>query len=381
MKIVIWTGGALETWGWDSLLEGGIGGSETAAAKIAHHLARRGHEVEIWGRVRPSTCMAVGSTGRVCFVPANPSQVAPEIDCDVFVSSREVAALDLGPQAALKVLWLHDAYCEDGLGGYLEKYDLILVLSKWARRAFMNQCPDVDAERIVVTRNGIEPELFLQEGETLDTLRPVDKPGARAYRFIYSSSPDRGLRRLLQMWPQLRERVPGAQLGIFYGTNNIRAAVRNESPIAQLATLAMADYLDHHVGEMEALGVHYFGRVGQGELARSFLESALWLYPTRFCETFCITALEAQAAGAYPIVTPVGALPETVRRGKFVAGPTELDYEQRFVDAVADAVGPGAAEIRAAAALSRREVLRTCSWASVAAEWEDLFLTKLGGAS
>jgi glycosyltransferase involved in cell wall biosynthesis len=47
----------------------------------------------------------------------------------------------------------------------------------------------------------------------------------------------------------------------------------------------------------------------------------VWLYPTWFSETSCITAMEAQAAGLIVVTSPIAALKETVGpRGYIVEG-------------------------------------------------------------
>ena len=77
-------------------------------------------------------------------------------------------------------------------------------------------------------------------------------------------------------------------------------------------------------------GVHYHGRAGQAEVARSYAQSQLWLYPTDFLEVSCITAMEAQAAGCKVVATRCGALPETAPGVWLVDGKTS---DPGYVDA------------------------------------------------
>ena len=382
MKIVFWIGGSFESWGPRSL-ETGIGGSEVAAARMAEHLTRQGHEVAVWGKVKDESVTYGGRP--VCYLAAGPgthregARVA--LDCDVLVSSRDLAALshlEWADHKPLSVLWVHDVHVGDDWQGVLSSYDLVFCLSRWARSAFMHYYPDVPAEKLVVTRNGIEPSLFLREGETVDDLGPVEGvPGRplykRPHRCIYSSSYDRGLVRLLDLWPRIKQKVPDADLGVYYGTKSARAAAALYPGPRSRDMLLQLDYLEHRMAKMEPDGVHYLGRCGQSALAQAFLESGLWLYPTSFCETSCISALEAQTAGCYPITSSIGALPETVRRGVIIAHPEYAGYDDAFVDAVAGAVGPRAAEVAGDVAQNRREVLAECSWAGVAAEWIRMF--------
>jgi len=62
------------------------------------------------------------------------------------------------------------------------------------------------------------------------------------------------------------------------------------------------------------------GRVSQDEIAVEFLKSDVWLYPTDFTETYCITALEAQAAGLLCACTGLAALSEIVGDRGIVVG-------------------------------------------------------------
>src|SRR5207253_1372023 len=69
-------------------------------------------------------------------------------------------------------------------------------------------------------------------------------------------------------------------------------------------------------------GVVHHDMIGQQELADLQLSCEAWLYPPQpnhengmggFLETYCITAVEAQAARAVPVTRLNGALAETVK--------------------------------------------------------------------
>ncbi len=378
MKIVIWTGGAFETWGPNSVDEGGIGGSETAAIRIAEKLAIRGHHVEIWGRVVDATVMppCQGRSGRILYRGGDGMPVGEE--CDVFVSSREISSLsEIKPKCRLSVLWMHDAHAGEDWQNLMSGYDLVFCLSGWALEHLAGRYSRVPVEKFVLTRNGIEPSLFVRPGEYEDIAQPVVKDGAR---FIYSSSPDRGLGRLLDLWPAIKDKIPEATLDVYYGFDNLRAWHDQNPKPGNVDRMLQVDYLEHRLQEMQSQGVQAHGRVGQPELARAFMSSLAWLYPTSFCETFCITALEAQAASCRPFTSRLGALPETVSCGTLVDDPHEPVYDRTFVRKLVDFVQDRNGERTAACVFAwaaRRRILVECTWKSVAREWEDLFRRRM----
>ena len=368
MKIVIWTGDAWEKWSPMSAATEGLGGSEIAAINVAEQLALRGHDVEVWGRVLDGTFNGVKYR--------EPVGVLASPECDVFVSSREVgAAFKLSPRAKLKALWMHDLFSGEDWAGNMLEYDLVLSVSEWAKRQHMEYYPHVPQERFVATRNGIDPRRFLREDEDASDPRPVAKTGCRV---VYASSPDRGLSRLLDLWPRIREIVPGAELDVCYGFANWRAGAERDG---NRKLLTIIEYMRHRVESLRPQGVRYRGRLGQAEMARTYMESSLWIYPTQFQETSCIVAMEAQAAGVYPIVSDAGALPETVKCGGFVRGEhDDNEFDRQFLGKIQH-FAEDLRWVEEVVRLNRRHALANLGWAGVAQQWEKLFGERLGKTS
>jgi glycosyltransferase involved in cell wall biosynthesis len=75
-------------------------------------------------------------------------------------------------------------------------------------------------------------------------------------------------------------------------------------------------------------GVTFHGRIDQDHLAREYLRADALVYPAimpdgqPFHETFCISVVEALAAGCFPITSDHGALRETNRGGAFARANT-----------------------------------------------------------
>ena len=108
------------------------------------------------------------------------------------------------------------------------------------------------------------------------------------------------------MMPKIKSKFPATTLHVFSNVQNY----------PQLKTqMEKSDYIFLH------------GRVSQAEIAYELSISDIWLYPTDFKETYCIAALEAQAAGCLCITMNLGSLKEVIsNRGILIDG--EIDNEE-----------------------------------------------------
>ena len=116
-----------------------------------------------------------------------------------------------------------------------------------------------------------------------------------------------------------------------------------------------------------SLGVVDHERVGHEELNRAYANASIWAYPCIAPETFCITALRAQASGAIPVVIEGTALSETVRDGFKCSAPEE--YLATLLRAMKNAEQ---------FSLNDRKKLRTFvfeeySWKKIAEKWDSVF--------
>ena len=313
LDIILFTGPAFEQWTPETLKATGMGGSETMAWELMRRLRERGHRVRHYG------CCSVAQEGVYEGVEWLDATRYRNLDCDVLITSRQPAAVDddFNVTADARFLWVHDVHVGDALTQKRDlRIDRILALSRW-HRDFLKACyPMMDPDKIIVTRNGIDPTRFqLPEGEKRNPKRVV-----------YSSSPDRGLHTLLQIWPRILAEEPEAELHIYYGFENFDATAkqRNDQQMMQLSA-----WLKQAIASTPRVTMH--GRVNGAELAREMCRSGVWAYPTWFSETSCISAMEAQAAGLFCITTPVAALAETAAHamGTLVPGITEELTDQQ----------------------------------------------------
>jgi glycosyltransferase involved in cell wall biosynthesis len=125
-------------------------------------------------------------------------------------------------------------------------------------------------------------------------------------RFIYSSLPERGLNILLDWFPAIKKELPDAELHVF---TDLGVTPNNESP----------EDLKKKMQDIE--GVIFRGKVSNEVMLDEFMKADVFLYPNIFFETFCTSALEAQAAGCIVVTRKFGALEEVVAdRGILIDG-------------------------------------------------------------
>jgi glycosyltransferase involved in cell wall biosynthesis/2-polyprenyl-3-methyl-5-hydroxy-6-metoxy-1,4-benzoquinol methylase len=295
-KVHLYAGGAWEPWSPHSIREGGLGGSETALTHLAVGLRHEGFDVRVFTDAVP------GLYDQTLWSPA--STFDPTEECDAIIVSRMPAAFDVDLHAPVRALWCHDhTYPISKTQG--DRMTHIVTLSDWQAERTKRLHPDL-ADKVIIRRNGILLESY--EGE--DRFPGRDNGFEdRAPVCIYSSSADRGLDVLLELWPKIREQVPNAELQIYYGWDVFDRVALGQPHLKQYKAhvMQLADAAGGEDG-----GVFFRGRVGQDELRAAMVQARVWSYPTAFLETSCIGAMEARAAGLNIVTSDLGALVETV---------------------------------------------------------------------
>lgn len=148
-------------------------------------------------------------------------------------------------------------------------------------------------------------------------------------RLIYSSTPARGLRNLVDYFPVLKKRHPALELHVFSSFDR-----SSEEWPPQKNREGIYEAILKKLHSME--GCFVYPSILQKDLAREFMKSAILAYPTQFEETCCNTTLEAQAAGCAIVTSDLASLPETVGdAGILIKGiPNKFDYNEKFIEAV-----------------------------------------------
>lgn len=346
--IIIGAHGAPEGWNPRTLEENGMGGSETAVIKLSEALVAQGHQPIVY-----STIDEPGYYSGVCYRDA--THFRPEIRSDLYISWRNPEAADWGINTSKLVLWMHDTDYGDRLTRErAARFHHIVVLSEWHKKHVLTTYPFIPADKLVVIGNGVDLSRF--DG----------KVERNPHKVIYSSSPDRGLDLILEgIWPKIVEAVPDAELHIYYGWN-IFDKFASQYPYLQQFRNKMLRLLAN------AKNVTQHGRVNQKELAKAFQSSSVWLYPTYFTETYCITAVEAQLGGALPITNHLAALAETVGSGVIL--PVDVrnpEVQELYAKAVIQALTTPLEE-RESIHKRVMEHAPARSWEEIATDWSKL---------
>jgi glycosyltransferase involved in cell wall biosynthesis len=314
-EIAIYCGPGWEPWSPADAETRGLGGSEAAATGLAHALARRGCPVTVYADCADETHRRAAFRHWRAFDPASARRLV--------ICSRLPELFDRRPAATATALWMHDLdYGPRLSAARAANVDLALVLTDWHARQVAARHPFL-ARKLLTLPNAIVHAHF--------DPRPWHE---RQPRVLCSSSPYRGLAELLRQWPRIRAAVPDAELHHCHAGVYDRLAERDQTCAA---TMRAIDDLSAATSGVVALG-----SLSHPELARAMSTSRVWAHPAYsaihdapFLETFCIGAVEAQAAGCHVVASAWGALPEVVRVGALIAGePLSDAWHDSLVDAI-----------------------------------------------
>ncbi len=289
-----------------SLEERPLGGTETGVIRMAECLTALGHDVTVF------TPMPNPPASKPTYLPLAAVEQHPGVD--VFISIRDWIPCMYRIPASKRMMWTGDSYdqfCNFGLGDkrVAEVVDNLLTVSPWQADQLCERS-GYPRSKAWVIENGIELDHF-----------KGSEPRARK-RLIYSSTPHRGLSFVPALMMKLREKHPEAEIHIYSSYKVYHDERANERP-------------DFFSVLEKTPGCILHESILQKDLAREFMKSSVLFYPCDFEETFCITAMEAQAAGCVTLASELAALPTTVgQSGILIPGrPSRPGYAEEFVNA------------------------------------------------
>jgi glycosyltransferase involved in cell wall biosynthesis len=362
-SIAIYVGhGPLGTWGPNNLNNGGLGGSEEAVIRLSEELRKLGWQVTIfgtpgnqagkWQGTKPYVFAADWSVDNSYVEWKHYWEINNKDTFDVLISWRQPNLFDFNWKARKKYLWLHDVMeAEELTKERIKNVTKVIYVSKYHSERPENA--HIPATKKLASGNGITPADF---SKYTNKLRRDNQ------RCIYMSANERGLRILLDIWPDVRAAVPKATLGIYYGWHSFDAVNRdNPERMAWKATMIQ------NMKELD--GVSESVRLGQDDINKEIFKSGVWAYPSFFPEVNCITAQKAQAGGAWPVTSTFAALEDVVLRGdKVDMGKFEPEDIERYKEALIHRLlNPPTDKERAEMMKLARE---TFDWAKTAQQWD-----------
>ncbi len=288
-----------------------VGGSEEAVILASEELKKQGFEVTVYGDPGRE-----GDYDGVTYL--NHFKFNPNDTFNILVGWRNISMFDTKFKAKKTYLWLHDVpVALDYKKERLDNITKIIVLSK-AQRELV---PMVPKDKFFYSSNGFKEE------------HPEIKSKNLAYRAIWTSSYDRGLQHLLDVWEDVKKAVPKAELRVFYGWMLFDKFYANNPE--------RMNWREKMETRMKELGVYHGGRLEQGEIEKEYKKAGVWAYPTDFYEINCLSAIKTQAFGAIPVVMNYAALKETVQHGIKVQGDiwdkeTKLIYKKGLISALTE---------------------------------------------
>ena len=194
----------------------------------------------------------------------------------------------------MNILWQKNSYDQPNLNPWFKdknnhsKYDWYVFNSHWNYEKFRMMF-DIPTEKSVVIKNGI------------DFIKPRDlSTPKQKIKLIFHPTPWRGLNVMLAVMQMIKN--PNIELDVYSSCDVYGEAFKKANNKQYEGLYEQARQLPN---------VNYIGYKPNEYIKENLHNYDMFVYPNVWEETFCISLLEAMAAGLYCITTNNGALFET----------------------------------------------------------------------
>ena len=316
--------GGFSKWTGKSILNEGVGGSETWVIETARNIAK----LADYNMVVFCNCNTDEESHwfeNVEYLPL--TQFIPFISkyktahCMISRFSEYIPVTIESYIENIHII-LHDIQLSGNIIPIHPKIKNVFCLSKWHSAIFLESFPQFKNITSVLhygidlkTLTDIIPNYIKnKENNTIITINKTINHVKIPFSFIYSSFPNRGLLTLLKLWPKIQLRYKNATLNIFVDLNNKWVNQHYPNEIIEIKRL-LKSY------EILYPTIINHGWVKKHTLASYWKQSQVWLYPCKFAETFCLTALEAAITKTMVFTNDLAGLQDTVgNRGFIIKG-------------------------------------------------------------
>ena len=210
----------------------------------------------------------------------------------------------------VNILWQKNSYDQPNIQEFFgnksrhKEYDWYVFNSHWNYEKF-RYFFDIPTDRSVVIKNGIDS--FPQ--------RKIYKKG-EPIKLIHHCTPWRGLNVLLRAMQEIND--PNITLDVYSSTQVYGDEFKKQNDDQFKPLYEQAKQLPN---------VNYIGYETNEYIKANMNKYDMFVYPSVFEETFCVSALEALAAGVHVVTNNYGALYETCAEWPVYINYTE-DFEQ-----------------------------------------------------
>lgn len=288
--LVYYCGYTSKYWNPEIAMKNGVGGSEEAVINLTKKLAND------WNITVYCNCGKEGEWDGVRYRHYWKYNVRDKQDATILWRHPKPCDYDINCKRIF--IDLHDVIEDKEFSkARLDKIEKVFVKTEAHRRLF----PSIPDDKIAIIPNGVDPSLF------------EEKVKKNPYLIINTSSPDRHLDSTLDIFEELIKKQPDKpwKLAWYYGWE-VYDQVMAENEEMKSWKIKQMKRFDKLVKEGRAEGGYM---VNHKEIAKKYLEAGVFLYPTKFYEIHCISAVKAQLAGCTMITSDFAALDETVQFG------------------------------------------------------------------
>ena len=340
MRVIFYTDRT--TFTGDALENYGLGGSESALINLSREFVNLNYDVHVFCNTNEDHI-----NNGVIFHPVDSYNIK-NLSCDVFISLRSAYAFAKEKiRSKLSIFWCQDDL-QEGEVEHLcynkdvtDKIDMIVSVSEYAKN---NLLKETLVKNIKVIRNGYN-ENFITKNDKVKG------------RFVYSSTPFRGLDVLLEIWPEINNIIPNSELYLFTGMSLYNPGQNDAN-----------NYLYNRAKRKKDVIISE--PVCQKNLMNFLSTCDIMLYPNHYVEASCMAVIEALASGVPVVTSNLGALPELINKdnGILIDGHSRhYDYQKEFIKGVIELYNKD----------NKFKIDTSYSWKNRALEWSELIENNL----